>query len=161
MRLGLTSAEILICDAESAEIVEWRSITSLDKLINRNIKHFAQAKSTPLLEGVFGSFLNPFDQNKFPEFILNGEINLETFDVNYATKTCVLEMTYAPEDDSLNAMNATITLQDFKQVLKQFPKSLRPLQADATLGAPRPPSRMMNWVGCSYALVMSLRTLWV
>jgi hypothetical protein len=75
--------------------VESNHITESEQ-IKRNVKHFAQAKSTPFVEGIFGQLLHPFQQNSFSESILSGTIDLSQVDVNDAIKACIREMRYAP-----------------------------------------------------------------
>jgi Reverse transcriptase (RNA-dependent DNA polymerase) len=127
VRTGLSRIEVPIFDA-SQEIVGWRSITSPDELftalINRNIKHFSQAKDTPFVNGVFGQHLHPFEQNDFSESILNGEIDLSSFEINTAIQACIQTMKFAPGEDGTSPVDSRITIKDFQHGFKSIPERI-------------------------------------
>jgi hypothetical protein len=111
------SIEVPVFD-EFNEISGWRSITSpselFSALIAGNIQHFAQAKGTPLVNGVFGSHLDPIEQNTFSDDILHSTVDLDAFDINEAIKACVMAMKYAPGEDGSNPVPSShISINDF------------------------------------------------
>ncbi len=102
VRSSLNRLEILEYD-EFNEIVSWRSVTAPEELfkslLERNIKHFSQAKNTPFVVGLFGQLVHPCEQKDFSEQILNRKAALNLFAVNVAIQACVQEMQFAPGED--------------------------------------------------------------
>ena len=127
IRSGLNRIEVPVHD-KTGEIINWRSVTAPDELfaalLDRNIAHFAQAKNTPFVNGVFGTHLHPFEQNAFSESILDGTVDLTNFDINDAIRTCVAEMQYPPGEDGTSPISIGITADDFRQGFKALAEDL-------------------------------------
>ncbi len=127
VRSSLSRIEVPVRDSEG-EIIDWRSISSHDEicseLIKRNITHFSQAKETPFVNGPFGNYVHPFEQNNFSESILDGSICLDSFDVNNAIKACIKEMVYAPGEDGTQTVESKISADDFKAGFKAISEKL-------------------------------------
>jgi hypothetical protein len=92
--------------------------------LKRNQAHFAQAKETPFVNGVFGKEMNPFEQNNFSESVLDGSVDLSKFDVNEAIKACVREMSFPKAEDGSNPVEATITVDEFCSGFKTISEKL-------------------------------------
>ena len=75
---------------KQGEITGWQSVSTQDELFSHLVKqnkaHFAQGKDTPFVNGVFGTQIHPFAQNKFSEEILDGSVDLKVFIDNNAIK---------------------------------------------------------------------------
>ena len=127
VRSSLSRVELPIRDQEG-EIIGWRSVSSKDslfsELLKRNQAHFAQAKDTPFVNGIFGQELHPFEQNSFSETILDGSVDLGKFDANEAIKACIKELSYASGEDGSKSVDATITVEDFRSGFKIISEKL-------------------------------------
>ncbi len=126
VRSSLSRVEISIRDEED-KIIDWISVTTKDEIftevIKWNTEHFAQAKETPFVNGVFGEYLNPFSQNSFSESILDGSIDSNKFEVSKAIQACTREMRYAPGVEGSDPVVSTITLKDFSRVQSSIRKT--------------------------------------
>ena len=76
------------------------------------------------MNGVFGNYLHPFEQNSFSDSILDGSLELNNFDVSAAVKNCIREMTYAPGEDGVTTVNPTITADDVREGVKAIAEKL-------------------------------------
>jgi hypothetical protein len=127
IRSSLSRIEVPIRD-EDGEIIDWQSVTAQDEVcsevIKRNIIHFSQAKNTPFVNGSFGNHLHPFGQNAFSESILQGKVDLDSFNVTEAIKACVKEMTFATGEDGIDTLDSTISAIDFLSGFKTISEKL-------------------------------------
>ena len=62
--------------------------------------------------------MHPFEQNLFPESILEGTIDLTKYEVNSAINRCIMEMRYPLGENGEDPIKFSITIDEFKQGLK-------------------------------------------
>ena len=123
IRSGLDRVEVHVYDSDG-EIVGLHSVTAPEELFNtlltRNIKHFSQAKDTPFVNGALGQLLNPFEQNHFSDYLLQGTVDISHLSIRASIQACIHTMQFPPGEDGSNPVDDSISPEDFAAGFKQL-----------------------------------------
>ena len=127
IRFSLTRIEVPVRDKEG-EILEWQSVISPEK----NLLRGNQKEQATFRPGIghsfcgrgFGDHLHPFDQNSFSEFILDGSVKLDIFNINDEIKACLQEMQIPEGTNTVEVVDSKISAEDFVQGFKCISKKL-------------------------------------
>jgi hypothetical protein len=87
---------IIIQDANGSQETIFDPDIMYKRLIDRNIKHFSQADGTPFTVEPLKSLLGPYGTSEFAADLLAGNIDIDTLDVNEATRTILEQLQRRP-----------------------------------------------------------------